>query len=116
MITHESPLRPHGVYGCSKAWGEAVGRYYADSFGISVICVRFGWIPASNRPGPKRSYAVWCSHRDATQMVDKCISAPDRLRFDIFFAVSNNKYNYRDLTHARDVVGFVPQDSAELYR
>ncbi len=100
----------------SEAWGEAVGRYYADSFGISVICVRFGWIPENNRPGPKRSFAVWCSHRDATQMVDKSISAPDGLRFDIFFAVSNNKYNYRDLTHARDVIGFVPQDSAEHYR
>lgn len=116
MITHESPIRPHGVYGCSKVWGEAVGRNYADSHGISVICIRFGWIPENDRPGGIRTYAVWCSHRDATQMVDKSISAPDSLRFDIFYAVSNNKYNYRDITHARDVIGFVPQDNSELYR
>lgn len=116
MLTHESPLRPNGVYACSKVWGEALGRYYADSHGISVICIRFGWIPADDRPGATRTYAVWCSHRDATQMVDKCISAPDSLRFDIFFAVSNGKYNYRDLTHARDVIGFVPKDDAEHYR
>ncbi|MFH1605632.1 MAG: NAD(P)-dependent oxidoreductase [Pseudomonadota bacterium] len=116
MITHESPIRPHGVYGCSKVWGEALGRNYSDNHGMSVICIRFGWVPTNDRPGPIRSFAVWCSHRDAAQMVDKCISAPDSLRFDIFFAVSNNKYNYRDITHARDVIGFEPQDNPDLYR
>jgi nucleoside-diphosphate-sugar epimerase len=116
IITHESPLRPHGVYGCSKVWGEAVGRNYSDNYGMSAICIRFGWIPENDRPGPVRSYAVWCSHRDATQMVDRCISAPDDVRYDIFFAVSKCKYNYRDLTHARDVIGYVPQDNAELFR
>jgi len=116
MITHESPMRPYGLYGCSKVWGEAIGRWYADSFGLSVICVRFGWVPADDRPGLIRTYAVWCSHRDASQMVDKCISAPDSVRFDIFYAVSSNKYNYRDITHAREVVGFEPQDDSEDYR
>ena len=116
MLTHESPVRPNSLYSCSKVWGEAVGRWYADSFGLSVICIRFGWIPADDRPGPIRSYAVWCSHRDAAQMVDKCISAPDSLSFDTFYAVSNNKYNYRDTTHAREVIGFEAQDNAEHYR
>jgi len=116
MLTHESPVRPNSLYACSKVWGEAVGRWYADSFGLSVICIRFGWIPADDRPGPARSYAVWCSYRDAAQMVDKCIRAPNSLRFDTFYAVSNNRYNYRDMTHAREVLGFEAQDNAERYR
>ena len=116
MITHESPIRPNSLYGCSKVWGEALGRWYSDSFGLSAICIRFGWVPADDRPGPVRTYAVWCSHRDAAQMVDKCISAPDSVRFVIFYAVSNSKYNYRDITHAREVIGFEPQDDAENHR
>ena len=116
MLTHESPVRPNTIYGCSKVWGEALGRHYSDAYGMSVICVRFGWIPETDRPGPVRTFAVWCSHNDASQMVDRCIEADDSLRFDIFFAVSDNKYGYRDLTHAKEEVGYVPQDRAEDYR
>ena len=49
-------------------------------------------------------------------MVERCIQAPAELRYDIFYAVSNNKWGYRDVSHARDVVGFEPQDEAEAYR
>ncbi len=49
-------------------------------------------------------------------MVEQCIIAPESVHYDIFYVVSNNKWGYRDLTHARDVVGFVPQDAAEDYR
>jgi NAD+ dependent glucose-6-phosphate dehydrogenase len=30
MITRESPIRPRGDYGSSKAWGEATARQYVD--------------------------------------------------------------------------------------
>ena len=48
-------------------------------------------------------------------MVDRCIAAPEGVKFDIFNVVSNNKWNWFDLAHARDVVGYEPQDSAENY-
>lgn len=35
---------------------------------------------------------------------------------DVFCVVSDNRWNYRDLDHARAVLGFVPRDSAEKYR
>jgi nucleoside-diphosphate-sugar epimerase len=113
MITHESLFRPHGLYGCSKVWGEALGRHYADRHGLSVLCVRIGGVTAEDRPTIPRHYSVWCSHRDVAQMLEKCIAAPPELRFDIFYAVSNNRRNYRDLAHAREVLGYVPQDSAD---
>ena len=71
MLTHESAIRPNSIYGVSKVWGEALARHYADAFGISAICVRFGWIPEEDRPEATRTFAVWCSHDDATQMVDQ---------------------------------------------
>jgi hypothetical protein len=32
--------------------------------------------------------------------------------YDIFLATSNNKWGYRDLEHARRLLGYEPQDSA----
>ncbi len=114
-VTHLSPLRPDGLYGCSKVWGEVLGRHYCDRFGLSVICVRVGAVTAEDRPVIPRHYSVWCSHRDITQMLQKCIAAPDDLRYDVFYGVSNNRRAYRDLAHSRAVLGYVPQDSADAF-
>ena len=67
-----------------------------------------------DRPLNKRHNSIWCSQRDIAQLVEKCIEAPENLRYDIFYGVSNNKWSYRDINHARKVVGFVPHDSADL--
>lgn len=115
-LTHETPTRPSGLYGCSKVWGEALGRHYADTYGMSVICLRIGAVNQEDRPTSPRQFSVWCSQRDVAQMVEKCIEAPENVRFDIFYVVSDNKWGYRELEHARTVVGFVPQDRAEDYR
>lgn len=116
MLTHESPLRPAGLYAASKVWGEELGREYAREHNLSVLCLRFGRVNPENRPTQSREYAVWCSQRDAVQMIEKCIEAPPELRFDTFFVNSDNAYGYRDLEHARQVVGFVPEDRAEDHR
>ncbi len=116
LITHETPVRPAGVYGATKVWGEAVARHFTDSSELSIICLRIGLVNAVNRPTDSRQFSVWCSQRDISQMVERCIQAPADLRYDVFYAVSNNKWGYRDVSHARDVVGFEPQDEAEAYR
>jgi hypothetical protein len=59
---------------------------------------------------------VWCSRRDIAQMVERCLGAPDRLRFDVFFVTSEIRWGYRDLEHARAAVGFSPDDRAEDHR
>ena len=116
MITHGSPIRPRGDYGSSKAWGEAAARQYVDSSSLSILCLRIGHVTEEDRPLSVRDYSVWCSQRDIAQMIARCVEAPAVLRYDIFFVVSDNKWGYRDLSHARQVLGFVPQDSAEAYR
>jgi nucleoside-diphosphate-sugar epimerase len=116
LLTHESPLRPSGIYGCTKVWGEALARHYADAHGLSIICVRIGAVNAEDRPRAPRDLAVWCSQRDIARMIGACLAAPDSVRFDIFFATSRNSRGYRDLTHARDVLGWEPLDSADAFR
>ena len=112
-LTHESLVRPAGLYGCTKVWGEALARHFADAYGLSVLCVRIGHVNAQDRPTEPRQFSVWCSQRDIVRMLEACITAPPSLRFDIVFATSRNRRGYRDLDHARTVLGWEPLDAAE---
>lgn len=115
-LTHESPTRPTGLYGCSKIWGEALARHLTDTSPLSIICLRIGAVNREDRPQQTRQFSIWCSQRDIVRMIECCIEAPPSVRYDIFYVVSNNRWSYRDLEHARQVVGFEPQDSADQYR
>jgi nucleoside-diphosphate-sugar epimerase len=112
MITHEQ-IRPASLYGASKAWGEALGRHYVDTYDISIICVRIGSVRQEDKPTTVRENSVYLSHRDTCQALQKSIDAPESVKYDVFFAISNNRWNYRDLTHSKEVIGFDPQDSAD---
>ena len=46
-------------------------------------------------------------------MLRLCIDAPDTIRCETAFAVSNNKWNYRDLNHAEKILGYKPENSAD---
>jgi hypothetical protein len=105
-----------GLYGCRKAWGEALARHYGDAHGLSAICLRLGAVNREDRPMSPRDFSVWCSQRDAVQVIERAIAAPASLRFGVFFAVSDNAWSHRDLEHARAGLGFDPQDRAEDYR
>lgn len=115
-LTHDTPVRPAALYGASKVWGEALARLYADAHGLSMICVRFGAVNREDHPRAPRDFSVWLSQRDAAQIVERALDAPDRLRFAIVYATSENRWGYRDLTHARDLLGFAPEDHAEDHR
>ena len=111
-VTHND-VRPSNIYGAAKVWGEALGRHFSDAHGLSVLCVRIGRVKRSNVPEGPRERSVYLSHRDISQILQRCIDAPDDLLYDVFLATSNNRWGYRDLEHAREVLGYVPQDSAE---
>ena len=113
MITHENVARPQGLYGTTKVWGEALGRHFSDTYGLSVLCVRIGAVPADNRQGDPTTAANFLSHGDVTSILQACIEAHPMLAYDVFFATSKNRWGYRDLEHAREVLGWEPQDSAE---
>ena len=114
-ITHKM-TRPDSIYGASKVWGEAVGRHFADTHGMSVLCVRIGTVYEDDRPHNVHDFAVYLSHRDVVQILKRCIDAPDDLLYDVFLATSDNPHGYRDLRHVREILGYEPQDSAEAFR
>lgn len=46
------------------------------------------------------------------QLFSRCIAAPDDLHFGIFNGVSNNRWKKLDISQARAVLGYEPQDDA----
>ena len=112
MITHEQ-IRPEALYGSAKVWGEALGRHFSDDYGMSVICVRIGSVHKENRPLSVRENAIYLGNSDICQMLQLCIEADSSIAYDVFFAVSDNKWNYRDISHAREVLGYIPKESAD---
>ena len=115
MVDYTWLFRPKSLYGASKVFCEALGRHYSDAYNMSVLCIRLGAVLDVDQPIMRRHYPGWLSQGDCVQMVDKCLSAPDSLKFDIFDAISNNRYKWRDTSHATEVLGWVPQGSADDY-
>jgi nucleoside-diphosphate-sugar epimerase len=109
-VDHTRPTRPLNDYACSKVYGEALAHQYAYSHNLSCIILRIGWVLPNNQLPTPSGQILWCSQRDCVQMVERCLRAPAELRFDIFFAQSDNCYNLVDIQHARDVLGYAPQD------
>ncbi len=101
--------RPDSYYGVAKVFGEAMGRFYADKFGLSVVSLRIG----AYRPAPlePRHLAVWISPRDMVELVRCSIEAPP-LHYCVAYGVSANDRSFWDNREAA-VLGYVPRDNAE---
>lgn len=105
--------RPDSRYGVSKVFGEAVGRLYADKYGLSVACLRIGSFRPDDQPTLPRHLASWVSHRDMVQLVQRCIEHPD-FHFEVVYGVSANARNHWDNANVRHL-GYAPQDDAETF-
>jgi nucleoside-diphosphate-sugar epimerase len=106
-ISTHVPIRPDSLYGVSKACGEALARYYAEAFGMSIICLRIGWF-TTRQPSMPVLNPLWISTRDLAQIVERSLQSPRR--FGIYNATSNNAQAHWDLQSARDELGYAPED------
>jgi uronate dehydrogenase len=107
------PTRPDGHYGVSKVFGEAMGRLYADKYGMEVAVLRIGAFRA--RPGNARELGAWISHRDMAQLARRCVEAPP-FHFLVLYGVSANKRAlWGGDAAARARIGYAPQDDAEAF-
>ena len=116
LVTRDMPTRPDGPYAASKIFGESLGRYYSEEYGISVICIRLGTMSVADVPGDDaRSFVSWLSSRDLVTMVDRCIEV-EGVDYEVLFAASGNTWKIYDTPRAWRVLGFKPRDNAEMYR
>ena len=114
MVTLDDPVRPDSPYAIGKLFGENLGRLYADLHGISTMVIRLGGVLVSDRPDVWTIYPGYLSHRDCMNMVRACIEAPDDNMFDIFNAISDNRWRWRTTDHGK-TIGWEAQDSADSF-
>ncbi len=110
-LPDDLPPRPDTYYGWSKAGMEAMGRLYADRFGIDVIATRIG--SCFEEPSNERMLATWLSPDDAGRLFEACLTA-DRPGFTLVWGVSANTRRWWS-TKVGDELGYRPQDDAEAY-
>lgn len=112
-ITIEDPIRPDSDYGVSKAFGEALARYYCARWGLSSVCLRIGSVLADDDPtGHARTRKTWLSHRDLVQLVRKSLLSD--VVFGIYYGVSGNTGRFWDITNAQRDLGYEPADDAAM--
>lgn len=106
-------LRPDSYYGVSKAFGESLGSFFHDEYGISVICLRIGWVMTPDDPTfHPAALSLWMSHRDTAQLVQKAIDAPPSVGFAIVYGMSRNDLRIWDIESGERIIGFSPVDNA----
>ncbi len=114
QVRTDMPVRPCCEYGASKAYGEALGSYFADRKGLSVIAVRIGGVHGHDDENlyhqPDR-FDIQVSEEDLTQLLTLCIEAPDSLKFAIVHGISNNRFKRLDISTTRSLLGYEPRDT-----
>ena len=138
LVDHRSPVRPDSYYGTSKAFGEDLGRYYVEKrdapttfYGVRICSVRHAeydhpygdaeqgveegrWERGSDEYERQvaRMKAMWQSRRDFAHMVERCLETTDP-DFEVLYGVSDNDRRWFDIDHARETIGYDPQDNGE---
>ena len=112
VIDAGAPVRPDGLYGVSKAFGENLARFYFDRHGIETACLRIG--SSFAEPKDRRMLATWMSFDDLERLVVSCLGAPV-VGHSIVYGMSDNRTTWWDNTQARHL-GYRPQDSSEPFR
>lgn len=138
LLDETTPHRPDSLYGASKGWGEDLLRYYTERQGApsNSAAIRIASVHPAEYDHPfgpaergvdegafdrdsaeydrrvARQKAMWQSRRDCAHLFERCL-LDDRDGFDVFYGVSDNSGRWHDISHARDRVGYDPQDSAD---
>lgn len=112
QVKTSEPVNPGDLYGVSKCFGEALARYMAEKEGLSAICLRIGaFQPHESAKSPEGvgMLDAWVSQRDLNQLIERCID-DEHLKFAIFHGLSDNRFKRLDISDARALVGYRPED------
>jgi nucleoside-diphosphate-sugar epimerase len=109
--------RDSTAYASAKLFGERLGQGFADTYGISVVAVRIGWVKVgANRPQDIPSERgswfklMWLSNRDYCQLMEKCIVADPTIQFAVINGMSANSGMRWDIEHTKKLIGYEPLD------
>lgn len=114
QVKTSEPVNPGDLYGVSKCFGEALCRYMAEKEGVSAIALRIGAFQPLESVQHDKGIGMldaFVSRRDLDQLIHRCIDV-ENLQFAIFHGLSDNRFKRLDISDARALVGYAPQDDA----
>ncbi len=111
-IGTDASVRPDSRYGVSKAFGEAIGAFYADKHGLRVLCLRIGNV--GDKPIDQRRLSIWLKPEDLVQLIRIGLEHAD-LQYEIFYGISFNECTWWDNSRAY-TYGYRPTGRAEEFR
>jgi len=112
QVKTTDPVNPGDLYGVTKCFGEALGRYFSTQKGIAFLALRIGAFQPSAAPSEGGSMANadgFVSRRDLQQLIELCLD-DQKLQFAILQALSDNTFNRMDISDARELLGYAPKD------
>ena len=112
VVSPRDPVRPDGLYGLSKAFGENLAQLYWDRHGIETVSLRIGSSYAE--PKDRRMLASWMSFDDTERLVVAALTAPV-VGHTVIYGMSDNATTWWDNTPARHI-GYRPLDSSDPFR
>lgn len=120
-VTTDLPYQPRYLYACTKVFLEALGQVYSREHGIEVLAVRLGWCP---RPGQEEDFRqssfgqdVYLSPGDAGRFFAAAVAVEKLPPFAVTYACSRHvDKQLFDLSSARELLGWEPQDKWEENR
>jgi uronate dehydrogenase len=112
VVSPRDPVRPDGLYGLSKAFGENLAQLYWDRHRIETVSLRIGSSFAA--PRDRRMLATWMSFDDTERLVVAALTAPV-VGHSIIYGMSDNSTTWWDNTCARHI-GYRPRDSSDVFR
>lgn len=110
MLAEDCALRPDGLYGLSKAYGELLARLYWDKHGVESLSIRIGTCLA--KPQEPRHLSTWLSHEDLMRMIEAGLSSPS-LGCRVIWGASQNQRSWWT-SHDEDL-GDLRKHDAEMF-
>jgi len=112
QVKTTEPVNPGDLYGVSKCFGETLSRYMAEKEGVSAITLRIGAfqpLEAAQGDDAVSMMDAYVSNRDLCQLIERCVDV-ENVQFAIFHGLSDNRFKRLDISDARELVGYDPQD------
>lgn len=111
-VAFASSIHTVGHYARTETISPAVPvRLYWERYGLEFVGVRICSFQA--RPQDRRHLSTWLSPRDAAQLFEKAVTAPD-VGYLIVAGISGNARRWMS-PEGWDLLGYDPQDDAETY-
>src|SRR5512143_3578229 len=112
VVDPTMPLRPSGLYGLSKCFGENLSRLFFDRYAIETVCLRIAM--CFPQPTTHRMLRSYLSYRDLCELVRCALVARD-VGHTIVYGVSDNRdLLWRNPNAAK--IRWTPRDTSEPFR